>query len=262
LPVCDGLLSPQLILVWFVLDDVLMSVDAGHRRAVAELLKREFPNCQLIITTHDRVWWRQLRSLGVVSGRGSVEFKSWSIEDGPVMHADATALFQDVDVLLTVGNVPSAAHALRRGIETILPDICDAFGAVVRYRGDGGWSAGDFLPAAMGRYGDLLAKARAAAHSWSDSSVDWAALDTSRKAIFQQYAAETWAVNANVHFNEWAEFSTEDFRPVVEAYRALFACFVCESCGVLLRIIEEGTTAIALRCDCNRTNWNLKARDK
>lgn len=36
-----------------VLDDVLMSVDAGHRREVCSLLKREFPDTQFIVTTHD-----------------------------------------------------------------------------------------------------------------------------------------------------------------------------------------------------------------
>lgn len=38
-----------------VLDDVLMSVDAGHRREVCRLLKSEFPRTQFILTTHDRV---------------------------------------------------------------------------------------------------------------------------------------------------------------------------------------------------------------
>jgi recombinational DNA repair ATPase RecF len=37
-----------------VLDDVLMSVDAGHRREVCALLKKEFPNTQFIMTTHDQ----------------------------------------------------------------------------------------------------------------------------------------------------------------------------------------------------------------
>ena len=38
-----------------VLDDVLMSVDAGHRREVCNLLKTKFPNTQFVLTTHDNV---------------------------------------------------------------------------------------------------------------------------------------------------------------------------------------------------------------
>ncbi len=37
-----------------VLDDVLHSVDADHRARFATLLKREFSDHQIIITTHDR----------------------------------------------------------------------------------------------------------------------------------------------------------------------------------------------------------------
>jgi len=36
-----------------VLDDVLMSVDSGHRRQVCTLLRENFPNTQFIFTTHD-----------------------------------------------------------------------------------------------------------------------------------------------------------------------------------------------------------------
>lgn len=39
-----------------VLDDLLMSVDAGHRREVCTLLKTKFPNTQFVLTTHDNVW--------------------------------------------------------------------------------------------------------------------------------------------------------------------------------------------------------------
>ncbi|MCU1306413.1 MAG: hypothetical protein JWN45_1108 [Acidobacteriaceae bacterium] len=37
-----------------LLDDVVMSVDAGHRYQFCKLLKMHFPNTQFIITTHDR----------------------------------------------------------------------------------------------------------------------------------------------------------------------------------------------------------------
>jgi hypothetical protein len=250
-------------LPFLVLDDVLMSVDAGHRRAVADLLKREFPTCQFVITTHDRVWWKQLRSLGVVASAQAFEIKSWTLEDGPVLHADPAALFTDVDAALEAGNVPAAAHALRRGVEALLPDVCDALGAAVRFRADGGWGFGDFLGPAMGRYGQLFKAARAAAQSWGDASVDWDALDAERAAAFGAYSAESWAVNPNVHFNEWTVgFTAADFRPVVDAYRRLFALFVCPACAVPLRVVEEGTSAVGVRCDCARTNWNLKPREK
>ncbi len=39
-----------------LLDDVVMSVDSGHRYQFCKLLKKHFPETQFIITTHDRLW--------------------------------------------------------------------------------------------------------------------------------------------------------------------------------------------------------------
>ena len=47
-----------------VLDDVVMSVDAGHRRELCRLLRNEFPRTQFVLTTHDRVWLQYMRSEG------------------------------------------------------------------------------------------------------------------------------------------------------------------------------------------------------
>ncbi len=66
-----------------VLDDVLMSVDAGHRREVCTLLKREFPKTQFIMTTHDPIWLRHMRTEGLTGGRSAVQFRNWSVDEGP-----------------------------------------------------------------------------------------------------------------------------------------------------------------------------------
>ena len=48
-----------------VLDDVMMSVDTGHRKDVCRLLAEQFTECQFVITTHDKTWAKQLRQEGV-----------------------------------------------------------------------------------------------------------------------------------------------------------------------------------------------------
>src|SRR5262249_40981955 len=64
-----------------VLDDVLMSVDPGHRREVGRLLKNEFPDTQFILTTHDRVWLQYMKTEGLIVR--SQLFGGWSVEMGP-----------------------------------------------------------------------------------------------------------------------------------------------------------------------------------
>jgi hypothetical protein len=67
-----------------VLDDVVMSVDKDHRKQFCRLLKQHFSNTQFIITTHDKVWAKQIRTEGLVDANGGVEFYSWTVQTGPI----------------------------------------------------------------------------------------------------------------------------------------------------------------------------------
>ncbi|HEX3450892.1 MAG TPA: hypothetical protein VHS97_21740, partial [Isosphaeraceae bacterium] len=71
-----------------LLDDVVMSVDVGHRRQFCKLLKTYFSDTQFIITTHDRLWAEQMKSAGLVTGKTSLTFHGWSVDTGPVVEAN------------------------------------------------------------------------------------------------------------------------------------------------------------------------------
>ena len=57
-----------------VLDDVVMSVDQGHRKQFWTLLKRRFPDVQFIITTHDKVSAKQMQTEQLVDSKGGIVF--------------------------------------------------------------------------------------------------------------------------------------------------------------------------------------------
>lgn len=244
-----------------ILDDVLMSVDKGHRRAMAELLRDEYKDSQFVITTHDEVWWRQLLSLGVARRKTAVAFKAWDIQDGPVIARNASAMLGDAKQALEDGDVPRAAHALRRALEVYLPDISHGLGASVRYRADGSWEAGDFMNGVQGRYASIMKKGRKAAESWNQDMDVWEERDARRQEVFKAFGTEAWAVNPMVHWNEWADLGVNDFSPVVAAYDGLFSLLTCPKCESCLYLHEEGATETAVRCDCSTVNWNLKSKD-
>jgi hypothetical protein len=246
-----------------ILDDVVMSVDAEHRREVCRLLKTCFPNRQFLITTHDRTWANQLKGAGIVDKRGTVEFYNWHVETGPSVCYQAD-MWERIEEDLQKNEVPSAAARMRRGSEEFLSEVCDALEARVIYKLNGQHELGDFLPAAMGKYSELLGQAKKAANSWGDNNcLDMLKeLDSTKAQIYKRTSAEQWAVNASVHYNNWANLLEKDFRPVIEAFHDLYGLFVCTECGSMLSLATSGVTSMAVRCNCGKVNWNLMEKGK
>jgi hypothetical protein len=241
-----------------VLDDVVMSVDVGHRRRLCNLLARCFPNRQFFITTHDKTWANQLKSEGVVQSQGFIEFYNWCLELGPQVNSEVD-LWNCIKEDLDKEDVPSAAQKLRRGSEDFFGHVCDSLQASVRYKLNGRWELGDFLPAAMSRYRNLLKKAKNVAKSWDnqESFDEFQELESTVSQIYSRCGAEQWAVNVNVHYNNWANFSKYDFQPVIEAFEDLFKLFVCTQCMGVLHVTTKGIEPENVRCNCGFVNWNL-----
>src|SRR5258708_37535028 len=91
-----------------LLDDVVMSVDAGHRYQFCQLLKTHFPNTQFVITTHDRLWAEQMRSAGLVTAKTSLAFHSWTVDTGPLVES-SEEIWQEIAASLGTGKVEAAA---------------------------------------------------------------------------------------------------------------------------------------------------------
>jgi recombinational DNA repair ATPase RecF len=92
-----------------LLDDVVMSVDAGHRYQFCKLLKTHFPDTQFIITTHDRLWAEQMKSAGLVTAKTSIAFHSWTIDTGPLVESNQE-IWDEIDAALAKGKVEAAAR--------------------------------------------------------------------------------------------------------------------------------------------------------
>lgn len=241
-----------------ILDDVVMSVDADHRRELCRLLVHEFPNRQFLITTHDKTWATQLKTEGVVTSKSLVEFFNWNINTGPQVNNEV-AVWERIEKDMQANDVPGAAGKLRRASEQFFGMVCDSLQAPVRFRLDGRTELGDLLPASIGQLRNFLKKAKTAANSWNDKEAvnSLSELDSTVGQMYQRTNAEQWAVNASVHYNNWATLSPKDFSPVIEAFQDLFALFHCSSCGGMLYVVNAGPLADSVKCSCGKVNWNM-----
>jgi hypothetical protein len=243
-----------------ILDDVVMSVDAGHRRAICDLLRSYFPDRQFFITTHDKAWARQLRNSAVVPSRNFLAFRDWTVDAGPRWREDDA--WKEVTQFCDGDQVPRAAAALRRELEETFDEVCDNLAAHVPYHGDGKYGLGELADAAVSAFGKLLGSAKSAESSWGhkEKVAEIDALAANFLEAKTQTNIDRWVVNEAVHFNRWLQATPGDFRPVIAAFSSLRECFLCRSCGTLLRL-SRGPGSIFLQCSCGARNWTLtKAR--
>ncbi len=245
-----------------VLDDVVMSVDSQHRRRFCKLLKSRFPNTQFVITTHDEVWARQMRSDGLVGAKSTAAFNAWSVETGPVT-AEVEEVWAQIAADLAKRDVPAAAGRLRRHFEYVSRELAHLLGAPVPFKADGAYDMGQLLSAVIGRQSDLLKRAEKAARSWrqSETLARIEALKEKRTAMVAAQGGEQWAVNKAIHYNEWLNLTPEEFGEVVAAFRGLLEQFRCpqDGCGSWF-FITTSTETSALRCECGAMQLNLREK--
>lgn len=260
LALCDRLESDDLSVV--MLDDVVMSIDAQHRRQLASLLAEEISeNFQLIISTHDELWYRHLKTEGVVRSSNAVTFRSWSLENGPVRVDQLSDGWSRIEEFLDEGDVPGAAHRLRHTSEWFMREACHQLNAEVQFKSDGRWMLGDFVNPCLSRFKEILKQAKRAGQSWGNDIGPINELDNQRSDISGKIHDELGMVSPNVHFNEnhWATFSTEEMREVVEVFKELHDTLWCDECGSCLQVMENDHKEVMVRCRCTqKANWTLE----
>ncbi len=241
-----------------VLDDVVMSVDKHHRRKLCQLLKKEFPNTQFVMTTHDRAWFKQMQTAGLTSKKSGVCFRGWTVDDGPIVDV-ATTDWEDVETALAGEDIPEAAGRLRRLLESLSVELADSLGAVVTYRCDNDHTLGELLPAVLSCFDKLLKKALASAQQWGNEEVSAELTELTQKIRMSRNRVnvEQWPINKAIHYNSWADFSKEDFEEVLASFKQLLDCIKCGRCNSWLEVLGKGHQAEALKCDCGNITLNL-----
>jgi len=256
LSLVDRLVASKMDLI--VLDDVVMSVDTEHRKELCNLLKKYYSDKQFIITTHDRAWANQLRYQGVITSKGKIEFYGWNIETGPKVNY-LGSIWDQIDRDVDLNHISEAASKLRKFSEEFFFTVCQYLKAKVICKPTADWNLGELLFPAMSKYKDIIKKAKKSAESWNnlDLLADLDELDSTRHQTFIRVAGEQWVLNPCVHYNEWENFTQEEFRSVIDAFKDLFDLFQCHKCSSINKIISTGKKEEILKCNCGHANLNL-----
>jgi energy-coupling factor transporter ATP-binding protein EcfA2 len=128
-----------------VLDDVLIGLDHANRLPVLDVLKSRFADWQIVLLTHDRIWFEMVRFyLGAGDAWRCVEVfealdTSRSIPSPQVRRTSANAAqaaLNQAREFLGAHHLPAAANYTRAAFELTLKSFCERFKVPVVFRMD------------------------------------------------------------------------------------------------------------------------------
>ncbi len=214
-----------------VLDDVMTTVDASHRSRVSDLLVSEFPDHQLIVTTHDRIWFEQLRGAqrahGVDPAFVDVVLVQWDETTGPVAsfpmdHSKRARHF------LAEGDIRAAGNTTRQYLECTLSNICLNLEAKLTYQG------GSRIP----RY--TLEEMLIAARTRTQDLIGGERFDKDYAQVYAHLEAQRSIGNMLSHDNpDSMAISSTEVLEFLDAVEEVAKAYRCPGCDRFLRYYRQ-----------------------
>ncbi|WP_292464285.1 AAA family ATPase [Methanolobus sp.] len=204
-----------------ILDDIVTTIDSTHRQRICELLYTEFSDKQLIITTHDRIWYEQLRSqqrhCQIEHKFKNVVINKWNLQNG-LSWSLYKPRWEKIEHLLQEGDINSAANNGREYLEWLLKKVAEYTNAPVPFKPSGMYTVSDLFTPTKKRVNDMLKDG-----DFKKDCMDAFSYLESR-TILGNFLSHNNEFAANVSLNE-----VEDFCKAVYELHQLFLCSTCGS---------------------------------
>ncbi|HXR04147.1 MAG TPA: hypothetical protein VN836_05510 [Verrucomicrobiae bacterium] len=213
--------KPELAIL--ILDDVLHSVDGEHRLATAKLILKEFKDHQIIITTHDPLWFENLKAVGQVRNFRHLRIASWSLTTGPVW-GDHLSDYEWLKSPEGLAAKP-ADRVIKAGrlLEEMLQNLCDGLSVPVPFR-----LRGDYTLDPL--WVNFLSKSKKNAAFYAVAQSYLEKIDELRRLRNL----------AGAHYNQWAGLLTgNESKELSDAIIALREHVYCPACIQFIKRIPE-----------------------
>jgi hypothetical protein len=221
---------------FLVLDDIVTSFDTNHRRRLLRLLRDEFSDWQIIVLTHENIWFDLIKK--------EMDQKGWLFRE--VYFDDENGILVDVSpatlkaIIEKKKGKEDVTNDLRKLLEGVLKDICFALEVKVAFR---------FNETNEKRMSsELLSRLRATLYEKSP--------DLAKDKVFSDLAGSTLIANLDSHDNTF-KIVGGDIDVVVENLEKLSSLFNCAVCNRPIRanIPVPGEKAISCKCGKTKIPW-------
>ena len=221
---------------FLVLDDIVTSFDTSHRRRLLRLLRDEFSDWQIIILTHENIWFEIIKKEMGQDGWMFHEIRSDNA-NGILLENSPSTL---KEIIEQKKGKEDEYNDLRKLLELVLKDICVNLEVKVAFR------LNDINEKRMS--GELISALRS---TLKDKSPDLL-----NRKIFSDLLGSGLIANLVSHDNA-DKIVSEDIDVLLEDIEKLVTLFVCEHCGRNVRadFIVRGVKAISCKCGKTQIDW-------
>jgi hypothetical protein len=220
-----------------VLDDIVTSFDLGHRRRLLRLIKEQFGDWQIILLTHERLWFDLIQKELSQSGWLFKEVE-WDAENVIQLAPSAS------DMRALIGqkrNKYDVSNDIRKFLEALLKEICQALEVKLPFRFN------DENERRMS--GELLSELRA--------TVNRKCPPLKGHASFANLEGSNLVVTIGSHHNPGETITGGDIDVALSDIAALTDHFTCHDCGGYVEAKRQlpGRGKIACKCGNKQIDW-------
>jgi hypothetical protein len=222
---------------FLVLDDIVTSFDLGHRRRLLRLLREEFKDWQIILLTHERLWFDMIKRELIQNGWLFKDVE-WSVENGVQLNKSAADLREFIDDKRKKFDV---SNDVRKLLEASLKEICHVLEVRVPFRFNEGNE--------QRMSGELLSDLRFTVNRKSPSLKGHVA--------FSNLEGSNLIATVGSHDNPSETISSGDIDVALSDIDALIHIFRCDGCGryVEARRQVAGHDKITCKCGKKELEW-------
>lgn len=220
-----------------LLDDVMMSIDSGHRSNIANLLAGDVSDrYQILLTTHDKTWDRHLHLTNEFDKQ--VRFSKCSLEGGPLPVESISEPWERIEYFIERDDVTSAAAWIRKTVEWYSRRACAALKADVPYHKleDESLQIGRLFTTAIAQYQSLLETGTVVEQTdYPQSLYNQEQIDNDIEALEelkQDLERHLNLLHRNVHHNdaEAAFYTGEELKSERDVFRRAYDLLYCDNC--------------------------------
>ena len=229
------------------LDDVVVSLDRNHRGMIQELLEKEFSDRQVIIFTHDREWYTELRHQ--LDGNNMWIFKTllpYETPDVGIRWSQNATTFDDARALIQE-RPDAAGHDARKIMDVELAMIAERLQIRMPYqRSDKNdrRMAHDFLMRLISDGKKCFQKK--SGNNYVENADAINALDKADRLLI------SWGNRASHTFH----IAKSEALKLIEACEAALAVFKCNSCNPPSNIwFLDASQSKWVQCKCGEIRW-------